>query len=363
MKCSSNEYDILLFVKDANSFTSLLDEDKWPSQIGSQFCTFPSSPHIPPQLSLIIKNVDFHMDMNDFTADLTAKFPEIKNVIRLKNKFQQDIKIVKIKFVSTLARDQILTAGKININYRSYDVEEYIAPARVLICSKYCGIGHFKCQCTQSNVTCKTCGQSFPDLKQHHCSNQPKCIHCGGEHLSNVASCPVVKQFRAALTKKLLITNYNSTPTLNCFKYDPAQFPQLSSSRNSSITGSHHKILSKLDKLVINMKKVNNNISKITICEEKFEKFMHDKIIQQDINVLKRNDKTLEAHQVQQELKLKRHENILVKLLVPMLDEMSKVILTLNHDQHGRPFEPGLKTNFEIIRTKLKLVLEDKDLS
>ncbi|CAF1642529.1 unnamed protein product [Rotaria magnacalcarata] len=357
------------FIIHANSFTSLLDEDKCPPQIGSQYYTFPSSPTIPPQLSLIIKNVNFHTDINEFSSDLKTKFPEIIKVIRLKNKFQQDIKIVKIEFVSTSARDQILAAGKINVNYRSYDVEEYIAPARVLICSKCCGIGHFKRQCTQSNETCKTCGLSFPDLKQHVCSNLPNCIHCGGEHLSNVVSCPVVKQYRAALTKKLLlVTNYNSTSTVNCYKYDSVQFPQLNSSLNPSTAGSHNIILSKLNELATNMEKLNDNIFKITLCNEKFEKFMKDKIdsdkiIQQEITVLKHNDKALEVNQVQHELKLKRYENILVKLLMPMLDEMSKVVLLLNHDQHGRPLDPGLKTNFEIIRTKLKLALEGKDLS
>ncbi|CAF4287517.1 unnamed protein product, partial [Rotaria sp. Silwood2] len=285
---------------------------KWPPQIGSQYFTFLSPPSSPPQLALIIKNVDFHTDMNDFIVDLKAKFPEIKNVIRLKNKFQQDIKIVKIELVSTLTRDQILAMGKININFRSYDVEEYISPARVLICSKCCGIGHFTRQCTQHIETCKTCGQSFPDLKQHLCSNQPVCIHCGGEHRSNVASCPVVKQFRAALTKKLLTTNYNATSTLtyNCFKYDPVHFSQLNPSQNLSIIGSNQKILSKLEELVKNMEKANANISKLTLCNDEFEKFINekiesDKIIQQDINVLKNNDKTLEANQVQHELKLK----------------------------------------------------------
>jgi hypothetical protein len=86
-----------------------------------------------------------------------------------------------------------------------------------------------------------------------------------------------------------------------------------------------------------------------------------DLIILQDIKLLKNNDKTLEINQVQHELKSKRHENILTKLLLSIFDEMSKVILSLNLDQHGRSLDPGLKTNFEIIRTKLKLVLKGKD--
>jgi hypothetical protein len=120
---------------------------------------------------------------------------------------------------------------------------------------------------------------------------------------------------------------------------------------------------SKSDELMNDMEKMNENITK---CNEKFEKFMIDKsdsdlIMLQDIKLLKNDDKTLESNQVQHELKLKRHEKTLTKLLLPIFDEMSKVILSLNLDQHGRSLDLGLKTNFEIIRTKLKLVLEGKD--
>ncbi len=120
---------------------------------------------------------------------------------------------------------------------------------------------------------------------------------------------------------------------------------------------------SKSDEFMNDMEKMNENITK---CNEKFEKFMIDKsdsdlIMLQDIKLLKNDDKTLESNQVQHELKLKRHEKTLTKLLLPIFDEMSKVILSLNLDQHGRSLDLGLKTNFEIIRTKLKLVLEGKD--
>jgi len=82
--------------------------------------------------------------------------------------------------------------------------------------------GSLQRQCTQSKETCGTCGQSFPDLKQHLCSNQLSCIRCGGEYLSNVTSYPVVKQFSAALTKNLLSTNYKTVKTGYSFNYDAA---------------------------------------------------------------------------------------------------------------------------------------------
>ncbi|CAF1582598.1 unnamed protein product, partial [Didymodactylos carnosus] len=122
------------------------------------------------------------VDINELSGDLKALFPEIHNVVRLKNKFQQDIRMVKVEFASATIRDDILNSGKINVNFRSYDIEEYLAPACVLICSRCMGIGHFKKQCTQLNETCKICGQSSLDLKQHICTMQPKCVHCAGNH-------------------------------------------------------------------------------------------------------------------------------------------------------------------------------------
>ncbi|CAF4189005.1 unnamed protein product, partial [Adineta steineri] len=60
IKCNNNEMDVLLYVKDSTSFAALLDHSKWPLMICGEQFIFPSVPSIPPQLSLIIKNVDIH---------------------------------------------------------------------------------------------------------------------------------------------------------------------------------------------------------------------------------------------------------------------------------------------------------------
>ncbi|CAF5224051.1 unnamed protein product, partial [Rotaria magnacalcarata] len=179
------EQDVLLYVKDVESFTNLLDYKKWPITLDNNSFTVPSTPSIPPQLSLIIKNVDLRININEFAEHIKLQFPEVKNVIRLKNKMQQEIRYIKIEFISYLARNEMLKKGRINIDYRTYDIEEYLAPASVLICSKCCGIGHFKRQCTQNAITCKLCGQTYTDVKQHTCTNVPKCVHCDGAHASN----------------------------------------------------------------------------------------------------------------------------------------------------------------------------------
>ncbi|CAF4961604.1 unnamed protein product, partial [Rotaria sp. Silwood1] len=46
---SDNAYDILIYVKDAFSFSFLLEQAHWPKVIGGKSYFFPSAPAIPPQ--------------------------------------------------------------------------------------------------------------------------------------------------------------------------------------------------------------------------------------------------------------------------------------------------------------------------
>ena len=176
---SNNEYDFLMYVKDANSFSFLLEQTNWPKLLANKSYYLPSTPVIPPQLCLLIKNVDLHIDFTEFCNDIKSNYPQVKNIIRMKNKFQNDIKMVKIELTSSSIRDELLNKKRIIINYITYDVIEYLAPANVLICSKCMAIGHFKKQCTQIKETCRTCGEQVADMKMHNCSKIDKCIHCG----------------------------------------------------------------------------------------------------------------------------------------------------------------------------------------
>ena len=56
---------------------------KWPDQIAGEGFIFPSSPSIPPQLSLIVENVHVRISLSDLTNELKALYPEVKYVMRI----------------------------------------------------------------------------------------------------------------------------------------------------------------------------------------------------------------------------------------------------------------------------------------
>ena len=119
-------------MKDPNSFAFLLDHTKWPETICGEKFIFPSVPLIPPQLSLDIKNVDLKVDFIDFSNEVKQLYPDVMNVIRMKNKFGNEIKLVKLELISPKTRDILLSSKKMFLHYICYDIDDYLAPVNVL---------------------------------------------------------------------------------------------------------------------------------------------------------------------------------------------------------------------------------------
>jgi len=347
-------------VKDSLSFCALFEKENWPVQLGGQNYTLPSPPSFPPQLSLVIKNVDLRIDHDEFTEDLKIIYPEIHNVIRLKNKFQSNIKLIKIELPSVSKREDILNRGKIHVNGMTYDVDEYLSPFTVLICSKCQGIGHFRRQCTQQNETCKTCGLDYPDLRQHHCTNVTKCVRCNGvDHSSNSAKCPIVKSYRAALTKKILSSS-SANANNNKYTFDSSDFPSLPQAQ-AAFHPISAPIMNKMDELLNSISVIKQTIEKIAIKTDKFEQFMieqtkNDEAMKNDITTLRNKDEKMYAQMVHHESSITNHHLLLTKLILPCLDEMTKY---LSHSNMKTKEGTGtIDADFNVIINRIRVQLD-----
>ncbi|CAF4646630.1 unnamed protein product, partial [Rotaria socialis] len=381
LKCQQNDYDLLIYVKDSLSFITLFDQQNWPKKIDGMDFTFPSTPSFPPQLAFIIKNVDLQMNMDDFTNEVKTTYPEIHNVIRLKNKFQNNIKLIKIEILSSMKREEILNKGKIIVQSMTYDVEAYLAPADVLICSKCMGIGHFRRQCTEADETCKVCGTSCPDLRQHKCSTVIKCIHCDGDHHSNALKCPIVKSYRSTLTKKLLSVNRPPPPPSawsnnnnnngnaninNNYQHNWSDYPQLPPPQQQNIPYSavSNEMINKIGELIGSMQKFNDTLKRIEKKNQDFEQFIvdsknNDASLFKKLDQLNEKDKDYKKVHTQHDIKLTRHENVFTKLVLPMLDEIAKFMVNINVDIN----RGVLNADFQVTINRMRAQLNNANLS
>jgi hypothetical protein len=84
-RSENNDHRVLIFVENSESFAFLYDKQNWPNMLaGGQFSI--KSPSIPPQLSLVLPIVPLHIGWDDFVQELKDKYPNIVDIIRLKNK-------------------------------------------------------------------------------------------------------------------------------------------------------------------------------------------------------------------------------------------------------------------------------------
>ena len=398
VKCSSNELDFLLYAKDVFSFSELLDQAKWPSTLENENFTFPSIPSIPPQLSLIMKNVEATINLTDLVAELKLDYPSIRNVVRLKNKLGNDIHLVKIELTSPAERSKILEGKRITCNYVSYLVTDYLAPANVLICSKCCGIEHFRKQCTEAAETCRKCGLSFPDFKNHICSSATCCKHCSGDHPANLMKCPVVRAFRADLTRKLLSKNIHHVNNIEHMAIPPPlmahpppgrpprvnpwatstsnrpspQNPWMMTNPNNAAEGS---TILKLDNLATGLNKIHDVLNKVCASNVRLEAVVAEQnvrihSIESEVAILKEKNCILDAELITvnssataSSVAINNMAKLVKQTILPIIGDVLLFLGTLNKGATGRVADADLKSRFEWYRAQVIKTSEGNPLS
>ncbi|CAF1110734.1 unnamed protein product [Rotaria magnacalcarata] len=331
---TNNDYDILLFVKDSYSYSFLLDHKHWPNVFNNVNYSFQSDQVIPPQLSLIVKNVDLHLDFDDFCSEIKLRYPSVKNVIRMKNKFQSYIKLVKLELTSSSVREELLNEKKIIIGYIAYDIAEYLAPATVLICSKCMGLGHFKKQCSQIKNICRTSELTSKLLSSNN-------------HSSHVS-----QNGKIDLNKNVNVV------------YNNSHFPGLPVAQNSS---SNH-MLNKLDNLLAQMAEVNIHLSNLKVKYDKIEQITlakndSDVLIKENLKLLTKQSIELRKEVIVNNLMVERHENMFTKLIIPMFEDIFSFITMQNCDSKGRTLDADVKVKLERYLIQMKKAKEGKQFT
>lgn len=231
--------ELLLFVNNRDSFARCFEDRNWPATIGSH-CYEKSRPnHLPPQFSVVLRNVPMDFETNELLTSLKEEFPDALTAHRILSKDKQPTSFVRIDIQSGSAIDAILKKKFIYVNNNRLAVTEYLAPAKVLVCNRCFQIGHFRSTCRSELEHCKSCGVGVKDIIQHKdsCDKTACCVRCKGAHESNDARCPVILAFRAQLTRSLLTTNNGTnqatsiTPGLLLNEQD---FPALVTQKNGS---------------------------------------------------------------------------------------------------------------------------------
>ncbi|CAF3386449.1 unnamed protein product [Rotaria sp. Silwood2] len=230
--------ELLIFVDDRDSFAVLYDDTKWPTTINSLVYDKIAPTHLPPQFSILIRNVPLEKNVNELIDDIKQDYPSVVNALRIFNRNKSPTTLVRldIKCINTI--NELLIKKYMYVNNVRLTVVEYLAPAKVLICTKCFKLGHFRRTCNNKLDTCRVCGSEVADINQHklECTTKRCCVRCSGDHESNDNRCPEVKSYRAILTKSLLTRPdprlAQQQNKLNNYWFNDRDFPVLNGYQN-----------------------------------------------------------------------------------------------------------------------------------
>ncbi|CAF4085500.1 unnamed protein product, partial [Rotaria sordida] len=97
----------------------------------------------------------------------------------------------------------MMNSGKISIFGQLYDIDEFLPPPKLLICSKCNQPGHVKNNFKSSSFDiCRGCCDDRSN-NDNHKECKINCHHCKGDHVSTDYKCPFIQEYRRRLIIKL----------------------------------------------------------------------------------------------------------------------------------------------------------------
>jgi hypothetical protein len=276
--------ELLLFVNDRQSFEMLFDHQKWPTTINSLDYEKVAPKHLPPQFSIIFRNVPVDIEIDSLLAYTKNEYPDVISMHRILSANKQPTSFVRVDISSVAAIDELLGKKFFYYNSIRLAITEYLAPAKVLVCTKCYQIGHFRSTCKSTLEICRTCGDGVTDIKEHKekCNKKQCCVRCKGSHESNDVRCPEIKSYRTTLTKSLLSSSGTNTHQQHHqnvpvnYRYNEQDFPVLNVNnkniphRNYSINNYNNNTGQRIDELLIKMNKLDDNLNQLINYNNKY---------------------------------------------------------------------------------------------
>jgi hypothetical protein len=297
-----NKRELLLFVNNRESFEMLFDELKWPATIESLGYEKMLPNHLPPQFSVILRNVPMNIDINELLSNIKNDYPDVKGVHRISNKNKQPTSFVRLDINNGKVIDELIRKRFIYVNNIRFSITEYMAPAKVLVCTKCFIIGHFRNSCKSKLDYCKICGLGVEDLNLHKnsCDKSLCCVRCKGPHDGNDMRCPAILSFRAVLTKSLLNpagANIQQQQNTTNYNHNDQDFPVLNVHHN---TNYHNKNVNtdnhagkRIDELIKKMDYLDGNLNRLIELNNNYT----DKLARTQ-QIIMNHDKDLQLQQI-----------------------------------------------------------------
>ncbi|CAF1450767.1 unnamed protein product, partial [Rotaria magnacalcarata] len=189
------------FTHEIELFVFLCGSQNYPDKILDTKITANTPKRLPPQCSIILKYIPKDISVEDIKNEISIKYQTTFNIEEMRGSIGRTSRHVRIDLTSQCEYTKMMNSGVIAIGGQLIEAVEFLAPLRILICSRCNAPGHIKKDCKGEHDVCRRCGGNKIQGEHRECTI--KCHHCNGNHESTSFECPLITEFRKELINKL----------------------------------------------------------------------------------------------------------------------------------------------------------------
>ena len=194
--------NLVCFTREPELFVYLCDVKHYPKVIQSINISPEIPKHLPPQYSVILKSVSNSINYDDLLDEIKNICPSVFKLEELNGTRREQSRHIRLDLKDKCEYEKIIGEGVLSIYGQFIEVNEFLAPPRLLICTKCNDPGHIRKNCTFAYDACRRCGHDRSEGEHNEC--QKHCHHCDSDdHMATDFKCPYIAEYRKKLVFKL----------------------------------------------------------------------------------------------------------------------------------------------------------------
>ncbi|CAF4053600.1 unnamed protein product, partial [Rotaria magnacalcarata] len=207
--------DLVCHAKDIELFVYLCDTRNYPNMVALTELS-PSKPkHLPCKRSLIMKYVPNYITIDEIQSEVNLKIDTLFNIEELNGSKTTKNRHVRIEIKSQMEYEKLLKQDVMTIDGHLIEIYEFLAPPKLLLCSKCNEPGHLRKYCKLGYDVCKRCGDDRSNGNHIEC--KISCHRCKENHLSTDYKCQFLIEYRRSLLYQLKQKSYLLPPNVKLF--------------------------------------------------------------------------------------------------------------------------------------------------
>ncbi|CAF3510028.1 unnamed protein product [Rotaria socialis] len=179
-----------LEVNNKESYATLINTDKWPSQVNNINITMSKQKFTPDSFALVVRYVPLQYDDEFVKEEIKRNLQSVENIRQIQYRFQRRTNDSRFVIKDLDGYNSTLKLGRISIGNTFCTIKPFLT-------------GHMRDKCNGEYSRCRICLVNLINGQTHVCSNTVRCAQCDGEHHSLSSECEKVVEYRSNLKEQV----------------------------------------------------------------------------------------------------------------------------------------------------------------